>query len=97
MAREFTCNDCSFTTADIHLLANHSCDVAMNGGNCEDYPACGHEYGDCNGLRYGSDESIKAQVERQWNTGHGYCDHEFGIYNCDSNEDDDDDEAEDDS
>ena len=27
---------------------------------CEDYPCCGHEMGDCEGLLYGSDESIKA-------------------------------------
>lgn len=25
---------------------------------CEDYPACGHELGDCDGSKYGSDESI---------------------------------------
>lgn len=29
---------------------------------CEDYPCCGHEFGDCEGLLYGSDESIKASV-----------------------------------
>lgn len=32
---------------------------------CEDFPCCGHEMGDCNGNRYGSDESIKAQAYRQ--------------------------------
>ncbi len=25
---------------------------------CEDYPCCGHELGDCEGQKYGSDESI---------------------------------------
>lgn len=49
---------------------------------CEDYPACGHEMGDCEGLKYGSDEAIKARVQEQWDTGHGYCDHENGIFNC---------------
>lgn len=49
---------------------------------CEDFPCCGHERGDCEGQLYGSDESIKAQVERDWQTGHGYCDHQEGIYNC---------------
>ncbi len=29
---------------------------------CEDYPCCGHEAGDCEGLLYGSDESIKQAV-----------------------------------
>lgn len=34
---------------------------------CEDYPCCGHEMGDCRGLRYGSDESIKASVYARMN------------------------------
>lgn len=59
-----TCPTCGFTSADIKLLQNHSCDVQQNGGRCEDYPCCGHEAGDCNGLRYGSDEAIKAEVYR---------------------------------
>lgn len=29
---------------------------------CEDYPCCGHEWGDCDGSKYGSDESIKQAV-----------------------------------
>lgn len=29
---------------------------------CEDFPCCGHELGDCEGLLYGSDESIKQAV-----------------------------------
>ena len=57
-----TCPTCEFTSTDIALLQNHSCDIAQNGGRCEDFPCCGHEMGDCNGLKYGSDESIKAQV-----------------------------------
>ena len=32
---------------------------------CEDYPCCGHELGDCRGQKYGSDESIKAEVYRR--------------------------------
>jgi len=31
---------------------------------CEDYPCCGHELGDCNGKKYGSDESIKARARK---------------------------------
>jgi hypothetical protein len=49
---------------------------------CEDYPCCGHELGDCDGSLYGTDEDIQAQVHMQWATGHGYCDHENGIYEC---------------
>jgi hypothetical protein len=29
---------------------------------CEDFPCCGHEAGDCNGQKYGSDEAIKQAV-----------------------------------
>lgn len=78
-----TCDECGFETRDLPLMERHSCDVVAFGGRCEDYPACGHEMGDCNGLLYGSDESIKEQVERDWATGHGYCDHAAGIYECD--------------
>lgn len=33
--------------------------------SCEDFPCCGHEFGDCNGLKYGSDESIMAAEMRR--------------------------------
>lgn len=29
---------------------------------CEDWPCCGHEAGDCDGSKYGSDEDIKQAV-----------------------------------
>jgi len=29
---------------------------------CEDFPCCGHEQGDCDGSKYGSDEDIKQRV-----------------------------------
>lgn len=32
---------------------------------CEDFPCCGHELGDCDGSKYGSDESIKAAAWRR--------------------------------
>ena len=83
------CSECGFTSSDIHLLAHHSCDTQRFGGRCEDYPACGHEMGDCNGLLYGSDEAIKEQVYRDIATGHGDCDHADGVYNCDSSYDED--------
>lgn len=54
---------------------------------CEDYPCCGHEAGDCEGQKYGSEADIKERVYQQWATGHGYCDHENGIYNCEGDED----------
>lgn len=72
-----SCGECGFTTADINLLARHSCDVQQAGGRCEDYPCCGHELGDCNGQLYGSDEAIKAYAME-----HVYCDHEAGVYDC---------------
>lgn len=61
----YTCTECGFTAHnDKELADRHSCDVTRNGGRCEDYPCCGHESGDCNGLRYGSDEQIKRDVYR---------------------------------
>lgn len=67
MAIRSTCEDCGFSSTDLPLVQNHSCDVTGNGGRCEDFPCCGHEAGDCNGLLYGSDESIKASVYARWN------------------------------
>lgn len=34
----------------------------MVNGHCVDFPCCGHELGDCDGSKYGSDEDIKAAV-----------------------------------
>ena len=34
---------------------------------CEDYPCCGHEFGDCDGSKYGSDEDIKQRVYDRMN------------------------------
>jgi hypothetical protein len=75
-----TCT-CGFTTRDMALLSSHSCQIQEQGGRCEDFPCCGHEFGDCNGQLYGSDEAIKASV-----IGHLYCSHEDGVWEC---EDDD--------
>jgi hypothetical protein len=73
-----TCPECGLTSQDVSLLNNHSCDVQKNGGRCEDYPCCGHESGDCNGLRYGSDESIKEHYYRL--AASGMDDHEIDMY-----------------
>lgn len=32
---------------------------------CEDYPCCGHERGDCEGQRYGTDEQLIRQAYRE--------------------------------
>jgi hypothetical protein len=85
MTRTYSCSECGFATGDIHLLENHSCDVQSFGGRCEDYPCCGHEAGDCNGLKYGSDEAIKEETLR-----HAWCHHEAGIYDCEQLGDDED-------
>jgi hypothetical protein len=86
------CTDCGFESDDIQLVRNHSCDIELQGGTCEDYPACGHEWGDCNGRLYGSDEHIKAQVAEDFRNGHGSCDHENGFYDCEDMGDDYEDE-----
>lgn len=31
---------------------------------CEDYPCCGHELGDCEGKKYGSDADIQRRAKR---------------------------------
>lgn len=62
-----SCSACGFTTLDSDLLRTHNCDVQSRGGQCEDFPCCGHEFGDCNGARYGSDAAIKERVYRQLN------------------------------
>lgn len=81
-----TCDECKFTTHDQALMDRHSCDIQEQGGHCEDYPACGHEWGDCNGLLYGSDEAIKEYAME-----HSMCDHENGVFECyDDAEDDED-------
>lgn len=72
LKQAIACNDCGFTTRDVALFNNHSCDIQEQGGTCEDFPCCGHEFGDCNGLKYGSDEAIKSDP-------HLLCDHEAGI------------------
>lgn len=78
----FTCDECGFTSHDEHLVKRHSCDVQLNGGQCEDFPCCEHEPGDCNGLLYGSDEAIKADAEL-----HFGCEHEHGYCYLESEED----------
>jgi len=40
--------------------------------HCEDWPCCGHEWGDCDGSKYGSDEAIKQAVYDRMNEDDGY-------------------------
>lgn len=51
---------------------------------CEDFPCCGHEAGDCNGQKYGSDASIQ-------NDPHLLCDHNTGYCDIEDEECDDED------
>lgn len=67
---------CGFSTRDQKLMDNHSCDVNMSNGMHEDWPCCGCEFGDCNGLLYGSDKAIKEQAIRD-------LDNEDGGYDYD--------------
>jgi len=40
---------------------------------CEDWPCCGHEAGDCDGSKYGSDADIKQAVyDRMRDEDEGY-------------------------
>lgn len=84
LKQAISCNNCGFTTRDVALFNNHSCDIQQQGGRCEDFPCCGHEAGDCNGLLYGSDEAIKSDP-------HLLCDHEMGGCEVEDDHDPDDD------
>lgn len=66
LKQDISCDECGFTTRDVALFNNHSCDIQAQGGRCEDFPCCGHEAGDCNGQLYGSDEAIKQRVYDHW-------------------------------
>jgi hypothetical protein len=83
-AYKMVCEPCGFTTHDVRLMENHNCETQQRGGLCEDYPCCGHEFGDCNGELYGSDEAIKEDVRAHIN-----CDHENGQYECEGLGDED--------
>ena len=59
----YVCEECEFNSTEEMAVDMHECNNSRNnGGACEDYPCCGHEAGDCNGNKYGSDESIKQAV-----------------------------------
>lgn len=45
MSFKATCNDCGYS-GGMDELKVHSCYVQQNGGQCEDFPACGHTDGD---------------------------------------------------
>lgn len=49
------------------LIRDRNEDLPAFGGtrHCEDYPCCGHEWGDCDGSKYGSDEEIKRRVHER--------------------------------
>lgn len=49
---------------------------------CEDFPCCGHEAGDCDGRKYGTEEQIRERVRWEIENGHGDCDHEEGLFLC---------------
>jgi len=36
---------------------------------CEDFPCCGHEQGDCDGTKYGTDKQIKERAIRDYREG----------------------------
>lgn len=74
----YTCSECGFTSSDKPLVDNHSCETQENGGYCIDFPACGHEAGDCNGKKYGSTESI-LRTQRMLEE-RGYADYEIDDY-----------------
>ncbi len=45
MSIKATCNECGYS-ATLDALNLHSCQIQQSGGQCEDFPACGHTDGD---------------------------------------------------
>jgi len=43
--RKATCEECGYV-GTLRALQLHSCEIAEQGGRCEDYPCCGHTDGD---------------------------------------------------
>ena len=60
------CVPCLVTNAQVQELKDlmNSRTGEPQASHCEDFPCCGHEAGDCNGQKYGTDESIKRNHER---------------------------------
>lgn len=73
------CTECGYTST-LRGLSLHSCDIAAQGGRCEDYPCCGHTDGDgCQTLpehtsAYYLDNPARTHLGCDHNTGH--CDYE---------------------
>ena len=61
------------TLADEYAAAKGGDDDGSRPRQCEDFPCCGHERGDCDGSLYGSDESIKADPHLLCDHNTGYC------------------------
>lgn len=56
------CPDCTYTDRNLHRFQAHTC-TPPSSNYCEDYPCCGHELGDCYGLKYGTDDDLRAHAE----------------------------------
>jgi hypothetical protein len=73
------CAECNYS-GTLRALALHSCDIQLQGGRCEDFPACGHTDGDgCQTLPthtsdYYRDNPALTHLGCDHNTGH--CDYE---------------------
>lgn len=44
--RRAKCTECGYT-GTLRALELHNCEIEEFGGHCEDYPACGHAWGEC--------------------------------------------------
>lgn len=59
-----SCGECGYS-GSVELVQLHSCDIAKNGGRCEDYPCCGHTDGDgCQTLREHTSEYWMELMQR---------------------------------
>lgn len=79
--RRVTCNDCGYS-GTFYAVSLHSCDIQEHGGCCEDWPSCGHLWGECQTLPEHTSEwylanPAKTHLGCDHNT--GYCEYEEEI------------------
>lgn len=79
-----TCDECGFK-GTLLMLELHDCTIEQFGGHCEDYPCCGHTYGECQNRPEYTSEYYLANPALT----HLGCDHETGYCNYEEYVDED--------
>lgn len=84
--------DCCGFKGTLAALKLHSCAIEEFGGQCEDYPCCGHTDG-------GGCQTTPEMTSAYYTDGPGrvhlLCDHEQGLFECEDEEEPDEEEDDD--